>query len=130
MSPVARPVIRTMSEVAAAPVERARGASIQVLLGPDEGAPGFVTRCFTLAPQGRIPCHRHDTIEHEQVVLEGEMVLGLDGDERTVRAGDCVLIPPGVAHWYENRGAVPVRFLCVVPRTSDYRTEWLEPAAG
>lgn len=124
-----RPVIRAMDEVAERPVERARGATIQVLLGPDDGAPNFVTRCFALQPGGRIPCHRHDTIEHEQLVLAGEMVLGLDGDERTVRAGDCVLIPPGVAHWYENRGTVAVRFLCVVPRTADYRTEWLEPPA-
>lgn len=124
-----RAVIRAMDQVAELPVERARGATIQVLLGPDDGAPNFITRCFTLQPGGRIPCHRHDTIEHEQLVLTGEMVLSLDGDERTVRVGDCVLIPPNIAHWYENRGTVPVRFLCVVPRTADYRTEWLEPPA-
>jgi len=46
-----------------------------------------------------------------------------------VGAGDCLLIPAGVAHWYENRGAVPVRFLCMVPLTEAYQTEWLEPAA-
>ena len=55
------------------------------------------------------------------------MVIGLDKREATVSAGDCVFIPAGVAHWYENRGPVPVRFLCVVPMTEDYQTEWLEP---
>jgi quercetin dioxygenase-like cupin family protein len=110
-------------------VEGARGTSIQVLLGPEDGTPNFVTRRFTIDPGGRIPCHRHPTIEHEQVVLEGEMVLALDEREHVVRAGDCVFIPAGVAHWYENRGAVPVRFLCMVPRTADYTTEWLEPPA-
>jgi len=99
---------------------------MQVLLGPEDGAPGFATRRFTLEPGGRIPNHRHATIEHEQVVLEGEMVIGLDGREAVVRAGDCLLIPAGVAHWYENRGAVPARFLCVVPITAQYETEWLE----
>mgnify|MGYP000423382274 CR=1 FL=1 len=49
-----------------------------------------------------------------------------DGDLVEVAAGDCVFIPPGVAHWYENRTDRIVRFLCVVPRTDDYRTEWLE----
>jgi quercetin dioxygenase-like cupin family protein len=124
-----RPVVRTMSGVEAQPVPHTRGTTIQILLGPADGAPNFVTRRFSIEPGGRIPCHRHATVEHEQVVVEGEMVLGLDQEERTARAGDCVFIPPGVAHWYENRGSVPVRFLCMVPNTPDYQTEWLEPAA-
>jgi|AMFO01.1.fsa_nt_gi Uncharacterized conserved protein, contains double-stranded beta-helix domain len=124
-----KPVVRAMNEAPPAKVANSRGASIQVLLGPAQGVPNFVTRRFTLEPGGRIPAHRHDSIEHEQVVLEGEMVLGLDDETVTVRAGDCVFIPAGVAHWYENRGTVPVRFLCIVPRTDDYRTEWLEPPA-
>jgi quercetin dioxygenase-like cupin family protein len=123
------PVIRPVAQVSEQPVPRTRGTTIQILIGPAEGAPNFVTRRFTIAPGGRIPCHRHDTIEHEQVMLEGEMVLGLGQNERTVRAGDSIFIPEGVAHWYENRGTAPVRFLCIVPNTDDYRTEWLEPPA-
>jgi mannose-6-phosphate isomerase-like protein (cupin superfamily) len=57
------------------------------------------------------------------------MVIGLDDREVEVGAGDCLLIPAGVAHWYENRGLLPVRFLCMVPLTERYQTEWLEPAA-
>jgi quercetin dioxygenase-like cupin family protein len=122
-------VVRAIDSVAANEVERSRGASIQVLLGPDDGVPRFVTRCFTLAPGGRIPCHRHATIEHEQVVLEGEMTLGLDDDVVRLRGGDCIFIPAGVAHWYENHGDTKVRFLCMVPLTDGYETEWLEDAA-
>jgi quercetin dioxygenase-like cupin family protein len=128
MTDTARPVVRSMATVKAQPVEHARGAAMEVVLGADDGVPHFVTRRFTIAPGGRIPCHRHDTIEHEQVVLEGAMVVGLDGREQVAAAGDCLFIPPGVAHWYENRGDVPVRFLCVVPRTEVYQTEWLESA--
>lgn len=124
------PVVRSMDAVEPTKVDRASGTLMQVLLGPVDGTPNFVTRRFTLDPGGRIPCHRHAAVEHEQVVLEGEMVLALDDHEHVVRAGDCVFIPAGVAHWYENRGEVPVRFLCVVPRTSDYATEWLEPSVG
>ena len=119
-------VVRAADEVPATSVDRATGTSIQVLLGPNENVPRFVLRRFTIGPGGRIPTHLHDSIEHEQYVLEGELTLGLAGEERTLHPGDVVLIPAGVAHWYENRTSSPVRFLCIVPRTDFYRTEWLE----
>jgi quercetin dioxygenase-like cupin family protein len=125
-----RPIIRPIDEVAAAEVQRSRGATIQVLLGPDDGMPNFHTRRFTLQGGGRIPEHRHDTIEHQQVVLEGELTISLDGEQRIVRAGDCIYIPAGCAHWYENRGQDPVRFLCIIPAAAGYGTEWLEEPAG
>ncbi|MBP1621962.1 MAG: Cupin 2 conserved barrel domain protein [Acidobacteria bacterium] len=89
-----QPVIRAMDDENAVPVERASGTTIEVLLGAADGAPRFATRRFTIAPGGRIPCHRHDDIEHEQVVLEGRMVLGLDERVVEVGPGDCLLIPP------------------------------------
>jgi quercetin dioxygenase-like cupin family protein len=123
------PIVRPIDQVARAEVDRARGATIQVLLGPDDRMPNYYTRLFTLDPGGRIPEHRHDTIEHQQVVLEGEMAISLDGKLGLTRAGDCIYIPAGCAHWYENRGDVPVRFICIVPATADYGTEWLEESA-
>jgi quercetin dioxygenase-like cupin family protein len=102
---------------------------MRVLLGPESGVPHFVTRVFTLEPGGRIPSHRHDSIEHEQLVLDGRMVIGLDAREAEVGPGDGIFIPAGVSHWYENRGSETVRFVCVVPRTDDYQTEWLEDPA-
>jgi len=120
------PVVRSMDAVASQPVDRSRGASIQVLIGPADGSPRFITRRFTLAPGGRIPRHRHDTIEHEQVMLSGSMVIGLDRREASVKEGDFVFIPAGVAHWYENRSDAPAIFVCIVPATTDYQTEWLD----
>ena len=112
--------------VKTSPVARARGAQIGVLIGPAQGAPNFITRRFLLAPGARIPAHRHPAIEHEQVMVRGEMVLGMDAEVRTVRAGDAVYLPPGCAHWYENRTASEVEFLCIIPNTPEYQTEWLE----
>ena len=123
-------VVRASDAVEPAPVPRCRGTTIKVLLGPESGVPNFITREFTLQPGGRIPCHRHDHIEHEQVVLEGSMVIGLGAREVEVRPGDSVFIPAGTDHWYENRGDTAVRFICVVPSTDDYQTEWLEEPAG
>jgi quercetin dioxygenase-like cupin family protein len=108
-------------------VERTRGTAIQILIGPADGAPNFMTRRFTIDPGGRIPRHRHDSIEHEQVMLAGTMTIGLDRREVDVTTGDSIFIPAGVAHWYENRTDEPVAFLCMVPITADYQTEWLEP---
>jgi quercetin dioxygenase-like cupin family protein len=126
---MSKAVVRAITEPPLNPVERSPGATIQILLGPDDGAPRFATRRFTLEPGARIPCHRHTSIEHEQVVMEGTMVLGLDDEVVEVGAGDCVFIPAGVAHWYENRSDAVVRFLCMVPITDDYQTEWLEASA-
>ncbi len=120
------PVIRSINEATEHEVENTRGTSIQILLGPEDGVPNFATRCFTIKPGGRIPSHRHDFIEHEQVVLAGEMVLGLDDKEVTVKEGDSVFIPAYVAHWYENRSELEVKFICVVPCTKTYQTEWLD----
>ncbi|MFN3412532.1 MAG: cupin domain-containing protein [Thermoanaerobaculum sp.] len=118
--------IVSREEVEAKPVTRARGASMAVVLGPEIGVPNFITRRFFLAPGGRIPEHRHPELEHEQVVIRGEMTIALDGEEHVVGPGDAVFIPAGCAHWYENRGHEPVEFLCVVPKTESYTTQWLE----
>ena len=127
MSHLPPPVVRGTATVTPQPVERTRGAAIQILIGPADGAPNFITRRFTIAPGGRIPRHRHDAIEHVQVVLSGSMVIALDQREIEVNDGDCIFIPAGVSHWYENRSDEPVAFLCMVPRTAEYQTEWLEP---
>jgi quercetin dioxygenase-like cupin family protein len=129
MSHAPTAVIRAKNSVPTQSVPRCRKTSIQVLLGPESGVPNFIARQFTIEPGGRIPCHRHDTIEHEQVILDGAMIICLDGRETEVSAGDSIFIPAGVSHWYENRGPETVRFLCVVPHTDDYQTEWLEGPA-
>jgi quercetin dioxygenase-like cupin family protein len=123
-----RKLLSAQREQILQPVARARGAHMAVLVGPETGDVRFVTRRFRLDPGGRIPRHRHPDIEHEQVMLSGEMTLGLDDESHVVRPGDAVLIPAGTAHWYENRGEKPAEFICVVPVTPRYDTEWLEDA--
>ncbi len=118
--------VRPAEQVERRPVERASGAWVQVLVGPTEGAPNFVLRKFTLEPGGVIPLHRHPTVEHEQYVLSGRIRLTLGDEVREVAAGHVVFIPPGLAHRYENPGPQAAEFLCVVPQTASYETEWLE----
>jgi quercetin dioxygenase-like cupin family protein len=117
-------LVRAIADVPAVAAAGAEGASMQVLLGPDEGMTGFYTRLFTLAPGGLIPEHRHPTVEHQQVVTEGEMVLLTEEGERAVRAGDAVYLPPNRYHGYENRTDSPAKFVCIIPATEGYDTEW------
>ena len=120
-------IIRKMDDVKSNPVDRSEGATIQVLLGADDAMPNYYTRRFTLNPGAKIPSHRHDDIEHQQVILEGEMVVILDGKEQLAREGDVLYLPAKVFHSYENRGSLPCRFLCIIPAVSNYTTEWADP---
>jgi quercetin dioxygenase-like cupin family protein len=122
-------IVRNASVVTPTPVDRARKTTIQVLIGASDGAPNFLTRKFRMEPGGRIPCHKHPGIEHEQFVLSGHMRIGIGDDVREVRAGEAIFIPADVPHWYENAADEPVEFLCMVPKTSGYPTDWLEEPA-
>ncbi len=60
-----------------------------------------------------------ETIEHYHRVAEeiyhfvrGEGRLRLADEEQDVRAGDTVVIPPGVRHKLWNTGAEPLVLLC------------------
>ncbi len=121
-------LVKTIADVDALDVPRSPGVTIQVVLGPGEAMPTFYMRVFTMAPGASIPAHSHDVVEHEQVVLEGAMHITADGVERLAGTGDVIFFPPGCVHSYENRGDVPVRFLCVVPATEDYSVDWVEDA--
>ena len=64
--------------------------------------------------------------EHEQVMREGELELFFNGKTETVKQGHVVSLPPGAPHGYENKTHRKASFLCVVPATADYTTEWIE----
>lgn len=117
-----KPVVKQGASVEARPVERGEKAFIQVLIGPEDGAPHFITRKFTILPGGRIPKHKHPSIEHEQYVLSGRMKIYLGDEVREVAAGQAVYIPPDTPHAYVNEGDEPVEFLCVIPKTNAYAT--------
>lgn len=119
-------IIKDVESVPAIPVDRCEGAFVQILLGSTDSMPNFYTRRFTLEAAGHIPLHSHPDIEHEQLVLEGQFELLLEGRTQTLRQGDCVYLPAGLIHGYRNPNREPARFLCVVPATDSYRTDWME----
>jgi mannose-6-phosphate isomerase-like protein (cupin superfamily) len=66
----------------------------------------------TVPPGARTIRHFHRTSEELYLFTGGEGVMLLGGEERTVRAGDCVVIPPGEVHGLDNPGSTPLVLLC------------------
>ncbi|MDQ3849099.1 MAG: cupin domain-containing protein [Actinomycetota bacterium] len=56
--------------------------------------------------------HFHRETEELYFFTSGTGLMRLEGEEREVRVGDCVVIPPGARHALVNPGAQPLRLLC------------------
>ncbi len=103
---------RTYHEV---PAESAGpGITIRWVIGRPEGAPNFALRVIEFAPGAVFAPHRHP-YEHEIFVLEGEGVAQGPEGEVAMQPGMALYIPPDEVHGYRNTGAVPLRFICVIP---------------
>jgi len=117
--------VKHAEEIAAQPLTGARQTRIQVLVGPDDGAPNFVMRRIMMDEEGAgMPAHTN-AVEHEQYVLRGRARIGIEDDVYEVSADDVVWIPAGTPHWYEVLEA-PFEFLCMVPDAPD-QVELVEP---
>ena len=57
--------------------------------------------------------HYHARSEEIYFVTKGSGELEVDGESRTVRPGDAILIPPGVWHTVENDGTSELLILCM-----------------
>ena len=115
---MANPFVRRADEIEYRPLDAAEGMSKGVLVNEDHGAPNVALRRFVLDPGASVPEHTNE-IEHEQYVIEGEYVVGLDDTEYTVGPGDTIHIPAGSVHWYRNEGEEEGVFLCAVPTGDD-----------
>jgi quercetin dioxygenase-like cupin family protein len=113
-----RPQVRRAEDIESEPVDAADGLAKAVLVGEEHGAPNLAVRRFTLAPGAEVPKHTNE-IEHEQYVLEGEYVVGIDDEEHVVSAGDALHIPAGTVHWYRNETDREGAFVCAVPTGDD-----------
>ncbi|WP_255192919.1 cupin domain-containing protein [Natronobeatus ordinarius] len=112
------PLIRRRNEIEYEAVGAADGMEKGVLIGDEHGAPNFAIRRFRLEPGAEVPKHTNE-VEHEQYVLEGEYTVGIGEEEYPVSAGDSLLIPAGVVHWYRNEGDESGAFICAVPNGDD-----------
>jgi mannose-6-phosphate isomerase-like protein (cupin superfamily) len=68
----------------------------------------------SLMPPGYgTPAHLHEEEDESFLVLEGQLDVTIGGRTVTVRAGESVFAPRGVAHQLRNNGSRPVRAIVV-----------------
>jgi quercetin dioxygenase-like cupin family protein len=94
--------------------EGAVNVRMRWLISKEIGAENFAMRQIEIGPQGHSPLHSHPW-EHEIFVLEGEGVVTGGGDERRVKQGDFVFIPPNEMHQTRNTGQKTMKLLCMIP---------------
>ncbi len=66
----------------------------------------------TLPPGAATEPHRHPRSEEIYYILRGAGRMVVGTEERTVKPGDSILIPPGTRHTIRNVGREPLVFLC------------------
>ena len=78
---------------------------------------------------GEFPFHSHPDTDDLFLVLEGEMVMDLEGETHTVKAGELFVVPTGVLH--RPRAEHECKVLLIepkgVPNTGDLATAALKP---
>ena len=110
-------VVKRAEAVGLKDVPAGTATQMQVLIGPEDGAPHFAMRRFVMGKGGGIPTHTNK-VEHEQYVLRGRAEVGIDGKVHDVHSGDVLYIPAGAPHYYRVIEA-PFEFLCLVPNAPD-----------
>lgn len=82
----------------------------------------------SVPPGGRTIEHLHRTSEELYFFTGGSGRIRVGGEERPVRVGDCVVLPPGTPHkLFNDSPDVPLTLLCCcAPPYSDEDTELLE----
>ena len=90
------PVIRNLSEI-----DQSDGPARRVLSAED-GATNYIMAYRGLEPGSTAPKHIHAG-EHMGFVLEGTVILQVDGVDYFASEGDVVLVPPNAEHeWRSN----------------------------
>ena len=94
------------------PSERWSGLARQVLVGAAQGAVHTELAIGGFEPGGWLQHHVH-SFEEALYVLDGELLLELDGKVHRLVKGDYALMPIGTWHALGNGGAEQVRWLSV-----------------
>jgi uncharacterized cupin superfamily protein len=77
------------------------------------GVSTFGMNLIVLQPRQRGRIHRHEVQEEVFLVLEGELSLGLDGEEHVLGAGELVRVGPTVRRQLVNRSGKRVAVLAL-----------------
>jgi quercetin dioxygenase-like cupin family protein len=100
------------------------GITVKMLVDAGLGADLCTMFMVDYEPGGAAQAHDHP-FEEAYVVLEGEIEAEVDGERRTLRAGEVLFCGVGVLHGFSNTGAGHVRWIETQapqpPRRHSYR---------
>jgi mannose-6-phosphate isomerase-like protein (cupin superfamily) len=65
-----------------------------------------------LPPGASTTPHYHRLTEEIYYVLEGQGRMRIESEDREIRPGDAIAIPPGAVHQITNIGSGVLKFLC------------------
>lgn len=89
------------------------GSEIRELMHPDVHGNANQSLAEARVPPGAATRpHRHRHSEEIYHFTAGRGIMGLGKEAFPVTGGDTVAILPGVVHWLENTGLVPLVVLC------------------
>src|SRR4029453_16989905 len=83
---------------------------------PGENDGARIVTDFAVEAGGFVPGgeHLHDNLTERLEVKKGEITFTINGEERTVRAGEEVTVAPGTWHEWWNRGEDEVQLRVTV----------------
>lgn len=102
--------------------DRGGGARTTALVSPSVGAIAFINGITSFAPGSTIPFHSHNC-EESVMLLEGDAMLDIDGQEIRLEPLDTTWIPPNVSHRFRNVSATrPMKIFWIYARIDATRT--------
>lgn len=102
--------------------DRGGGARTTPLVGPSIGASAFINGITSFAPGTAIPFHSHNC-EESVMLLEGDAMLDINGQEIHLQPMDTTWIPPNVSHRFRNLSPTrPMKILWIYARQDATRT--------
>ena len=97
----------------AVPFETADGSTIRSLLDRSNAPVANHSLAEATIEAGSATTRHHHRIAEEiYYLVEGSGTMELDGELRTVRTGDAILIPPGAWHQISADAGARIRLLC------------------
>jgi mannose-6-phosphate isomerase-like protein (cupin superfamily) len=82
-----------------------RTSEVGVFAGPDHGLRRLVVQVQPVAADEVAYLHRHDNADQILCVLQGEVLIEVDGESMVCRPGEMGIAPAGSAHGFRGLGA-------------------------
>src|SRR5437899_123645 len=76
------------------------GGTISILAGGEDTGGAFAMWEGTQRPGSEPPLHVHDREDETFYILEGEVVVMVDGNVHRLTAGDAIFLPRGLPHTF------------------------------